>query len=105
MRVAADLAWQALRPGVRVFRLPGIYGPGRSPLDRVAAGQARRIDLPEQVFRRVHVDDIAAGVIASFESGEGGIYNLADNQNGRASLRGRVWKYRLISGVTVTIKK
>src|SRR3546814_11704475 len=48
MRVAADLAWQALRPGVRVFRLPGIYGPGRSPLDRVAAGPARRIDLPEQ---------------------------------------------------------
>lgn len=79
MRVAADLGWQTLRPGVRVFRLPGIYGPGRSPLDRVAAGQARRIDLPEQVFSRVHVDDIAAGVIASFESGEAGIYNLADN--------------------------
>src|SRR3546814_16030500 len=99
MRVAADLAWQALRPGVRVFRLPGIYGPGRSPLDRVAAGQARRIDLPEQVFSRVHVDDIAAGVIASFASGEAGIYNLAANLPQKAERRvgeegvrpGRTW--------------
>ena len=56
VRAEADLAW--LTMGARVFRLPGIYGPGRSALDRVRAGQARRIDLPDQVFSRVHVDDI-----------------------------------------------
>lgn len=78
-RVDADLAWQALDPRVRVFRLPGIYGPGRSPLDRVAQGTAHRIDLPGQVFSRVHVDDIAGGVIASFD-GPPGVYNLADDQ-------------------------
>jgi len=75
-RTAADLAWQAL--GARVFRLPGIYGPGRSPLDRVAAGTAHRIDLPDQVFSRVHVDDIASGVIAGF-AGPAGAYNLSDD--------------------------
>lgn len=79
-RVAADLAWQALRPDVRVFRLPGIYGPGRSTLDRVRAGTAHRVDVPEtQVFSRIHVDDIVAGVVASFECGAPGIYNLADD--------------------------
>jgi len=75
-RAAADLAWQAL--GARVFRLPGIYGPGRSALERVAAGRAHRIALPGQVFSRVHVDDIAAGVIAGFE-GPAGAYNLSDD--------------------------
>jgi len=77
-RSAADLAWQALDARVRVLRLPGIYGPGRSLLDRVRAGTAHRIDLPGQVFSRVHVDDIAGGVIASF-GGETGVYNLADD--------------------------
>ena len=78
-RMAADAAWQALRPDVRVFRLPGIYGPGRSPLDRVLAGWARRIDLPGHVFSRVHVDDIATGVAASWDRGPPGVYNLADD--------------------------
>ena len=75
-RSEADLAWQAA--GAHVFRLPGIYGPGRSPLDRVASGAAHRIDLPEQVFSRVHVDDIASGVIAAFAALPG-VYNLADD--------------------------
>lgn len=74
-RMQADLDWQAL--GARVFRLPGIYGPRRSALERVAEGKAHRIDLPEQVFSRVHVDDIVSGVIAGF-AGPAGIYNLAD---------------------------
>lgn len=79
-RVAADLAWQALRPDVRVFRLPGIYGPGRSTLDRARAGSAHRVDIPDtQVFSRIHVDDIVAGLVASFERGAPGIYNLADD--------------------------
>ena len=75
-RSDADLAWQAA--GAHVFRLPGIYGPGRSPLDRVASGAAHRIDLPGQVFSRVHVEDTACGVIAGF-SAPAGVYNLADD--------------------------
>lgn len=77
-RAEADLAW--LNMGARVFRLPGIYGPGRSALDRVREGKARRIDLPDQVFSRVHVDDIASGVIAAVEQGApAGAYNLGDD--------------------------
>lgn len=77
-RAEADLAW--LERGARVFRLPGIYGPGRSALDRVRAGQARRIDLPGQVFSRVHVDDIASGVVAALMQGAPpGAYNLGDD--------------------------
>ncbi len=75
-RTQADLDWLAL--GARVFRLPGIYGPGRSALDRVIEAKAHRIDLPNQVFSRVHVDDIVSGVIAGFE-GPPGAYNLADD--------------------------
>lgn len=75
-RADADRAWQAA--GARVFRLPGIYGPGRSPLDRVASGAAHRIDLPGQVFSRVHVEDIVSGVIAGFAA-PAGVYNLADD--------------------------
>jgi nucleoside-diphosphate-sugar epimerase len=77
-RVAADLAWQALHPAVRVFRLPGIYGPGRSALDRVANGTAHRIDAPGHLFSRIHVDDIVQAVLASMARGAPGIYNIAD---------------------------
>ncbi|HEX7856515.1 MAG TPA: SDR family NAD(P)-dependent oxidoreductase [Sphingobium sp.] len=77
-RAAADRAWQALRADVSVFRLPGIYGPGRSALDRVKAGRSHRVDLPGQIFSRVHVDDIVSGVIAGFD-GPPGVYNLADD--------------------------
>lgn len=75
-RSAADAAW--LARGARVFRLPGIYGPGRSALDRVLDGKAHRIDVPGQVFSRIHVDDIASGVIAGLD-GPPGAYNLADD--------------------------
>jgi nucleoside-diphosphate-sugar epimerase len=78
-RNAADAAWQVLRSDVRVFRLPGIYGPGRSILDRIREGRAHRIDMPGQVFSRVHVDDIAGGVMASFRE-PAGVYNLADDE-------------------------
>ena len=77
-RTEADLVWQALDTRVRVLRLPGIYGPGRSALDRVRDGSAKRIAMPGQVFSRVHVEDIAGGVIASFD-GPAGVYNLADD--------------------------
>ena len=75
-RAEADAAW--LARGARVLRLPGIYGPGRSALARVRAGQARRIDLPDQVFSRVHVDDIVSGALAALDA-PSGAYNLADD--------------------------
>ncbi|WP_298289153.1 SDR family NAD(P)-dependent oxidoreductase [Novosphingobium sp.] len=77
-RTQADLDWQALSYRTRVFRLPGIYGPGRSALDRVREGKAHRIDIAGQVFSRVHVEDIASGLIAGLE-GPSGVYNLADD--------------------------
>lgn len=75
-RSDSDVAW--LAKDARVFRLPGIYGPNRSPLDRVADGRAHRVDVPGQVFSRIHVDDIVSGVIAGFD-GPAGAYNLADD--------------------------
>ncbi len=75
-RTECDAQW--LERGARVFRLPGIYGPGRSALDRVREGKAHRIDIPDQVFSRVHVDDIVGGVLAGLE-GPPGAYNLADD--------------------------
>lgn len=75
-RAECDAAW--LARGARVFRLPGIYGPGRSAFERIAEGKAHRIDLPGQVFSRVHVDDIARGVIAGLD-GPPGAYNLGDD--------------------------
>ncbi len=75
-RAECDAAW--LEHGARVFRLPGIYGPGRSALDRVREGKAKRIDLPGQVFSRVHVDDIASGVVAALDA-PAGTYNLSDD--------------------------
>jgi len=78
VRAEADLAW--LKMDARVFRLPGIYGPGRSALDRVRAEKARRIDLPDQVFSRVHVDDIVSGVVAALaQDAAQGAYNIGDD--------------------------
>ena len=75
-RSEADAAWLAL--GARVLRLPGIYGPGRSALERVREGRAQRIDLPGQVFSRVQVDDIVSGAMLALDA-PGGAYNLADD--------------------------
>jgi len=77
-RTDADLAWQNLRDDIRLFRLPGIYGPGRSALDRVREGKAHRIDIADQVFSRIHVDDIVSAVRASF-AGSAGVYNVSDD--------------------------
>ncbi|WP_244982596.1 SDR family NAD(P)-dependent oxidoreductase [Croceicoccus marinus] len=77
-RSEADRVWLGL--GARVFRLPGIYGPGRSALDRVREGRANRIDIPGQVFSRVHVRDIAEGVaLALKQRAPRGAYNLSDD--------------------------
>ena len=75
-RADCDSEW--LDRGARVFRLPGIYGPGRSALERVREGKAHRIDIPGQVFSRVHVADIVSGVIAGLDAPPGA-YNLADD--------------------------
>ena len=65
---------------VHLFRLAGIYGPGRSALDTVRAGQARRIDKPGQVFSRIHVADIAAVLRASIaKPNPGAAYDLCDD--------------------------
>lgn len=84
-RIVADRGWQALRSDVRVFRLPGIYGPGRSAIDQVRRGTAHRV-VADQRFSRIHVDDIVTALTRSFASGPGGIYNLGDSApaSGRA---------------------
>lgn len=84
-RVSAERDWLEVGRGmgltVQLFRLPGIYGPGRSGLDRLRAGQAQRIVSPGQVFSRIHVDDLAAGLAASIAKPRaGGIYNLCDDE-------------------------
>lgn len=83
-RMAAERAWQAMALDVGavldIFRLPGIYGPGRSPIDQVKAGAARRIDKPGQFFSRIHVEDIANAVLnAMTQPHPSGIYNVADD--------------------------
>lgn len=76
-RAEADTAW--LARGARVYRLPGIYGPGRSVFERIAEGRVHRIALRAQVFSRVHVADIASGVILGLDAAPGA-YNLADDR-------------------------
>ena len=66
---------------VHVFRLPGIYGPGRSALDQVQKGRARRIDKPGHKFSRIHVADIANTITQSMACpNPGRIYNVCDNE-------------------------
>lgn len=83
-RHKAEQAWLAFgrqcNIAVNVFRLSGIYGPGRNAFDQLRAGAAKRIDKPGQVFSRIHVDDIAAALAASMaKPRDGAIYNLADD--------------------------
>jgi nucleoside-diphosphate-sugar epimerase len=80
-RLAAERAWQAALPEIRIFRLAGIYGPGRSALDQLQAGRARRIVKPGHVFSRIHVADIASALALSVDSPHaGGVFNLADDE-------------------------
>lgn len=80
-RVEAEDQW--LAHGAQVFRLAGIYGPGRSALERVGAGTAQRVIKPGKVFNRIHVDDIATVLEASIDqtqarAHEGRAYNVSD---------------------------
>jgi nucleoside-diphosphate-sugar epimerase len=83
-RVAAERAWLDLeRFGhkAHLFRLAGIYGPGRSALDTVRNGTAKRIVKPGQVFSRIHVDDIATVLEASIaRPNAGAAYNVCDDE-------------------------
>ena len=84
-RLAAERAWLAFGEAegvpVQIFRLAGIYGPGRSALERLRAGTARRIVRPGHVFCRIHVADIAQALKASIaRPAAGRIYNLADDE-------------------------
>ena len=82
-RVQAEDSWFSLADAgpVMSFRLAGIYGPGRSALDTVRQGKARRIVKPGQVFSRIHVEDIAAVLEASVDRPRGGgAYNVCDDE-------------------------
>ena len=80
-RLAAERAWLASGLPVHLFRLAGIYGPGRSVLERLRAGVAHRIVKPGHVFSRVHVDDIANVLEASIARPyPGAVYNVADDE-------------------------
>jgi nucleoside-diphosphate-sugar epimerase len=85
-RVLAEAQWlefgQAVGAPAHLFRLPGIYGPGgRSQIDALRAGRARRIVKPGQVFNRIHVDDLAETVIASMRRpGGSAVFNVTDDE-------------------------
>jgi len=79
-RVKAEGDWAALGLPLHIFRLAGIYGPGRGPFEKVRDGSARRIIKPGQVFSRIHVEDIAQVVAASMARPRpGAVYNLCDD--------------------------
>ena len=79
-RVGAERDWAALGLPLHIFRLAGIYGPGRGPFEKVRDGTARRILKPGQVFSRVHVEDIAAVLEASLtRPNPGAVYNVCDD--------------------------
>jgi nucleoside-diphosphate-sugar epimerase len=79
LRTTAEQEWLAL--GAHVFRLSGIYGPGRNQLVQLASGTARRIVKRGQIFNRIHVADIAAVIEASLARPRpGAIYNVTDNE-------------------------
>lgn len=86
-RLAAEIDWRELGrttgKSVNVFRLPGIYGPGRSAIEDVMAGTARSIIKPGQVFNRIHVADIASAVIGAIARAlPDRVYNITDDEPG-----------------------
>ncbi|SDM86726.1 Nucleoside-diphosphate-sugar epimerase [Methylobacterium phyllostachyos] len=85
IRLDAEEAWLALGAetgkAVQIFRLSGIYGPGRNPIVKLRTGRSQRIVKAGQVFNRIHVDDIATTLLASIDRPRAGaIYNVTDDQ-------------------------
>ena len=81
LRVRAEAEWRDMNLPLHIFRLAGIYGPGRGPFSKVRNGTARRIEKPGQVFSRIHRDDIAAALEASIAAPNPvRAYNLCDNE-------------------------
>ncbi len=79
-RAAAVAAWRATGLPLRIFRLAGIYGPGRGPFAKLRAGRAQSVVKPGQVFGRIHVEDIASVLAASMARPDSGaIYNVTDD--------------------------
>ncbi len=78
-RVQAEADWTALGLPLHIFRLAGIYGPGRGPFEKVRDGTARRIHKAGQVFSRIHVDDIARVLHAALLRPHPGVYNVCDD--------------------------
>ncbi|MBF9029401.1 SDR family NAD(P)-dependent oxidoreductase [Rhodobacterales bacterium HKCCE3408] len=79
-RATAEAEWRDTGLPIHIFRLPGIYGPGRGPFAKVRNGTARRIVKPGQVFSRIHVDDIAQALLASMKNpNPGTAYNICDD--------------------------
>lgn len=81
LRAEAERQWQQIPDlPLHIFRLAGIYGPGRGPFAKLMAGKARRIVKPGQVFSRIHVEDIAQVLLASIDApNPQAIYNLCDD--------------------------
>jgi nucleoside-diphosphate-sugar epimerase len=85
IRVEAEAAWLALGAArgkaVQIFRLSGIYGPGRNPIVKLREGRSQRIVKAGQVFNRIHVDDIATTLLASIDRPRpGAVYNVTDDE-------------------------
>ena len=84
-RVRAEQDWLDAGRGmgltVQLFRLPALYGPGRSGLERLRTGEARMVRKPGQVFNRIHVEDVVSGLFASMDRpNPGRAYNLVDDE-------------------------
>ncbi len=81
-RVDAEAAWQQVAGlPLHIFRLAGIYGPGRNAFESLKSGKAQRVIKQGQIFSRIHVDDIAGVLLASIKNPyPGRIYNLADDE-------------------------
>ena len=79
-RVKAERQIRALAPSAHIFRLPGIYGPGRGPLQKVRNGKARRLLVPNHCFSRIHIDDIINTLRQSIaRPSPGTTYNVVDD--------------------------
>lgn len=83
-RVAAEESWRAAAAEngfpLGIFRLSGIYGPGRNGLIKIENGTARRIIKPDQVFNRIHVEDIGRAVSTAARTLKAGVYNVTDDE-------------------------